>query len=28
MKKHLVFSTLVFLVLLGAAHAQDKGWKY
>jgi len=28
MKKHLFFSTLVFLVLLGAAHAQDKGWKY
>jgi hypothetical protein len=28
MKKHLFFSTLVFLVLLGTAHAQDKGWKY
>jgi len=28
MKQHLFFSTLMCLSLFGAAHAQDKGWKY
>ena len=28
MTKHMFFSTLMCLVILGTAHAQDKGWKY